>query len=336
MVELINPIICAVDASDADEASTIANQVRPHVGAVKLGLEYFTANGAPGVDYITRLGIPVFLDLKFHDIPNTVAAAMQAIHVYEPTIVTVHASGGRAMMEDAKAAAANGTKVVAVTMLTSLDAGDLSATGVYGSAETQVMRLAELAHVTGLDARTGRPFDSDALTVTDCAFKDNSSNAGGALFQDGDGTLAWRFPMADMEIQNGGSLTVRESQMAVFVNEGKVADVFGPGMYKLTTQTLPVLTYLKNWDKLFNSPFKSDVYFFSTRQQVDQKWGTPQPITIRDADFGAVRLRAFGNYNFRIADPKLFHTEISGTRERYTVSEGGIIVVGKGQKVEIG
>jgi hypothetical protein len=89
--------------------------------------------------------------------------------------------------------------------------------------------------------------------------------------------------MADMEIQNGGSLTVRESQMAVFVNEGKVADVFGPGTYKLTTQTLPVLTYLKNWDKLFESPFKSDVYFFSTRQQVDQKWGTPQPITIRDA-----------------------------------------------------
>ena len=135
------------------------------------------------------------------------------------------------------------------------------------------------------------------------------------------GTLAWRFPMADMEIQNGGSLTVRESQMAVFVNEGKVADVFGPGTYKLTTQTLPVLTYLKNWDKLFESPFKSDVYFFSTRQQIDQKWGTPQPITIRDADFGAVRLRAFGNYNFRIADPRLFHTEISGTRERYTTQE---------------
>ena len=136
-----------------------------------------------------------------------------------------------------------------------------------------------------------------------------------------DGTLAWRFPMADMEIQYGASLTVRESQMAVFVNEGKVADVFGPGMYKLTTQTIPVLTYLKNWDKLFESPFKSDVYFFSTRQQIDQKWGTPQPITIRDKDFGAVRLRAFGNYNFRVADPKLFHTEISGTRERYTTAD---------------
>jgi hypothetical protein len=133
--------------------------------------------------------------------------------------------------------------------------------------------------------------------------------------EEGDGTLAWRFPMAGMEIQNGGQLVVRESQMAVFVNEGKMADVFGPGTHKLTTQTLPVLTYLKNWDKLFESPFKSDVYFFSTRQQIDQKWGTPQPITIRDKDFGAVRLRAFGNYAFRVADPKLFHTEISGTRE---------------------
>jgi len=137
----------------------------------------------------------------------------------------------------------------------------------------------------------------------------------------GDGTLAWRFPMADMEIQNGASLTVRESQMAVFVNEGQVADVFGPGMYKLTTQTLPVLTYLKNWDKLFESPFKSDVYFFSTRQQVDQKWGTPQPISIRDKDFGAVRLRAFGNYAYRVADPKKFHTEISGTRDIYSVQD---------------
>jgi membrane protease subunit (stomatin/prohibitin family) len=137
----------------------------------------------------------------------------------------------------------------------------------------------------------------------------------------GDGVLAWRYPMADFEIQYGGSLTVRESQMAVFVNEGKVADVFGPGMYKLTTQTLPVLTYLKNWDKLFESPFKSDVYFFSTRQQVDQRWGTQQPVTIRDKDFGAVRLRAFGNYAYRIADPKKFHTEISGTRDTYTVAD---------------
>jgi membrane protease subunit (stomatin/prohibitin family) len=139
--------------------------------------------------------------------------------------------------------------------------------------------------------------------------------------EDDEQTLAWRFPMAGMEIQYGASLTVRESQMAVFVNEGQIADVFGPGMYKLTTQTIPVLTYLKNWDKLFESPFKSDVYFFSTRQRIDQRWGTPQPITIRDKDFGAVRLRTFGNYSWHIADPKSFYTKISGTRERYTVTE---------------
>jgi membrane protease subunit (stomatin/prohibitin family) len=137
----------------------------------------------------------------------------------------------------------------------------------------------------------------------------------------GDGVLAWRYPMADNEIQYGASLTVRESQMAIFVNEGKVADVFGPGMYKLTTQTLPLLTYLKNWDKLFQSPFKSDVYFFSTRQQIDQRWGTTQPVTIRDKDFGAVRLRAFGNYTYRVGDPKLFYTEISGTRAECTVAD---------------
>ncbi|MEO6032553.1 MAG: SPFH domain-containing protein [Burkholderiaceae bacterium] len=136
-----------------------------------------------------------------------------------------------------------------------------------------------------------------------------------------DGTLAWRFPMDDREIQHSASLTVRESQLAVFVNEGKVADVFGPGRYVLSTATLPVLTYLNNWDKLFRSPFKSDVYFFSTRQQVDQRWGTTQPVTIRDPEFGAVRLRAFGNYSYRVADAGNFHTEISCTREMYTVAD---------------
>ncbi len=139
--------------------------------------------------------------------------------------------------------------------------------------------------------------------------------------EDADGTLAWRYPMEDFEIQYGASLTVRDSQMAVFVNEGKVADVFGPGMYKLTTQTIPVLTNLKNWDKLFESPFKSDVYFFSTRLQLGRKWGTPQPITLRDKDFGMVRLRAFGMYSYKLADPRKFFTEISGTRAEYTVDE---------------
>ncbi|MEY4763377.1 MAG: hypothetical protein RI907_50 [Pseudomonadota bacterium] len=137
----------------------------------------------------------------------------------------------------------------------------------------------------------------------------------------GDGTLAWRYPIEDNEIQNGATLVVRESQMALFVNEGKVADVFGPGTYTLTTQTLPVLTNLKNWDKLFASPFKADVYFFSTRQLLDQRWGTSQPITLRDKDFGAVRLRAFGNFSVRLVDPKRFHTEVSGTRAVYRVQE---------------
>jgi membrane protease subunit (stomatin/prohibitin family) len=136
-----------------------------------------------------------------------------------------------------------------------------------------------------------------------------------------DGILAYRYPMQDMEIQNGGSLTVRESQMAAFVNEGKVADIFGPGRYTLTTQTLPILTYLQNWDKKFQSPFKSDVYFFSTRIQTDQRWGTATPITIRDKDFGMVRLRGYGIYSWHISDAKAFHTKISGTREIYHVAD---------------
>ena len=136
-----------------------------------------------------------------------------------------------------------------------------------------------------------------------------------------DGVLAWRYPFEDREIQNGATLVVRESQLALFVNEGKVADLFGPGTHRLTTQTLPLLTNLKNWDKLFASPFKSDVYFFSTRQQLDLRWGTSQPVTLRDKDFGAVRLRAFGNYSVRLADPRVFHTEISGTRAAYTVAD---------------
>lgn len=136
-----------------------------------------------------------------------------------------------------------------------------------------------------------------------------------------DGVLTYRFPMQDMEIQNGARLTVRESQMAVFINEGRVADVFGPGQFVLNTQTLPVLTYLMNWDKAFESPFKSDVYFFSTRLQVNQRWGTTNPITIRDKEFGAVRLRGFGIYSYRLTDANKFHIKVSGTRQLYRVEE---------------
>jgi len=136
-----------------------------------------------------------------------------------------------------------------------------------------------------------------------------------------DGILAYRYPMEDMEIQSGAKLTVRDSQMAVFINEGRVADVFAPGLYTLTTQTLPILTYLKNWDKGFQSPFKSDVYYFSLRLQTDQRWGTATPITIRDKEFGAVRVRGYGIYAYKIADPKIFYQKLSGTRDIYQVGD---------------
>ena len=146
-----NPVYLALDLSRLDAAVALAKKVKAHLGGLKLGLEFFCAHGHHGVHEIAHVGLPIFLDLKLHDIPNTVAGAMQAIHVLEPAIVTVHASGGRAMMEDAKAAAANGTKVVGVTMLTSLDERDLERTGVNGCAHEQVMRLAELAEAAGLD-----------------------------------------------------------------------------------------------------------------------------------------------------------------------------------------
>jgi membrane protease subunit (stomatin/prohibitin family) len=136
-----------------------------------------------------------------------------------------------------------------------------------------------------------------------------------------DGILAWRYPMEDMEIQNGGQLTVRESQLAAFVDEGKIADVFGPGLHTLTTRNLPLLTDLMNWNKGFESPFKSDVYFFSTRLQMGQKWGTATPITIREKEFGAVRLRGYGIYSYRVKDPRKFFTEVSGTRDAYYVAD---------------
>ena len=146
-----NPIYLALDVPQLAAAEALARKVKDHVGGLKLGLEFFCAHGHHGVHEIAKIGLPIFLDLKLHDIPNTVAAAMQAIHVLEPAIVTIHASGGRAMMEDAKAAAGEHTKVVGVTLLTSLDESDMAATGIGGSANDQVMRLADLAHSAGLD-----------------------------------------------------------------------------------------------------------------------------------------------------------------------------------------
>jgi len=133
--------------------------------------------------------------------------------------------------------------------------------------------------------------------------------------------LVYRFPMQDREIQTGAKLTVRESQQAVFINEGRLADTFKPGLYTLTTQTLPVLTYLRNWDKAFKSPFKSDVYFFSQREQLDQKWGTAQAITIRDKDYGPMRIRGFGTYSYSIRDVEPFWRRLSGTFASFHVAD---------------
>jgi len=135
------------------------------------------------------------------------------------------------------------------------------------------------------------------------------------------GILSYRYPMRNLEIENGGQLTVSESQMAAFVNEGRIADIFGPGLHTLNTRNLPLLTDLMNWDKAFESPFKSEVYFFSTRLQTDQKWGTATPITIRDKEFGAVRLRCYGIYSYRISDPRVFFNQISGTRDIYLAAD---------------
>jgi orotidine-5'-phosphate decarboxylase len=144
-------IYVALDTPDIDKAKAIATRVRHHVGGIKLGLEFFMANGRHGVLEMHELGLPIFLDLKLHDIPNTVGKAIQALRGLEPAVLTVHASGGRSMLEDAKAAAPSNTKVVAVTMLTSLDENDLRATGVAGSSHDQVLRLTELAMDAGVD-----------------------------------------------------------------------------------------------------------------------------------------------------------------------------------------
>ncbi len=135
------------------------------------------------------------------------------------------------------------------------------------------------------------------------------------------GVLSMRYPVEDQEIQNGAQLTIRDTQLALFVNEGELADLFEPGLHTLTTKTLPVLTSIKHWDKLFQSPFKSDIYFFSTREQIDQHWGTPNPIVVRDKEFGAIPIRAHGTYSYRIRNPKIFFKKISGTRERYMTQE---------------
>lgn len=134
-------------------------------------------------------------------------------------------------------------------------------------------------------------------------------------------TLAWRFPRYQNEIKNGAQLIVRPGQMAVFVREGRIADVFDPGTYELTTENLPLMSTLAGWKHGFNSPFKSEVYFVSTKVLTDMKWGTPNPIMMRDADFGPVRLRAFGIYTLRTIDPRALIRELVGTNGVFNVDE---------------
>ena len=132
-------------------------------------------------------------------------------------------------------------------------------------------------------------------------------------------TMVHRYNRNDKEIMMGAQLTVRESQVAIMVNEGQLADVFGPGRYELKTQNMPILTALKSWKYGFNSPFKAEVYFINTKQFLDQKWGTSNPVMMRDAEFGMVRLRAFGIYSFRVSDPVAFLKEVFGTSALTTV-----------------
>lgn len=148
---MTSPIYVAIDTPDLDRARTLAKAVKRHAGGLKLGLEFFAANGPDGVREIAHFGLPVFLDLKLHDIPNTVAKAVHALRPLEPAVITVHGAGGRSMLEEAKAAAPASTKVVAVTVLTSLDEDDLATIGVDGSPHDQVGRLARLARSAGLD-----------------------------------------------------------------------------------------------------------------------------------------------------------------------------------------
>ena len=141
-------------------------------------------------------------------------------------------------------------------------------------------------------------------------WKDNTGN-----------TMVYRYDRGGKEIMMGAQLTVRESQVAIMVNEGRIADVFQPGRYELSTQNMPVMTLLQSWIYGFNSPFKAEVYFINTRQFLDQTWGTSSPVMMRDSEFGMIRLRAHGAYSFRVADPKVFLKEVFGTAA-YMTTEG--------------
>ena len=133
--------------------------------------------------------------------------------------------------------------------------------------------------------------------------------------------LMWKYEDKDKEIKNGAQLTVRESQQAMLLNEGQLADVFQPGRHKLSTENIPIISRLKGWKYGFESPFKADVYFFNTHQFINNKWGTPAPILLRDPQFGQVRVRAFGSFDIRIADVGLFFKQYAGTYKQLTIFE---------------
>jgi orotidine-5'-phosphate decarboxylase len=186
---MTSPIWVAIDTPDLERAKAVALRVSRHVGGIKLGLEFFCANGRAGIHEMAKLHLPIFLDLKLHDIPNTVAKAVQALSPLNPAILTVHAAGGRAMMEDAKAAAPVGCKVVGVTVLTSLDASDLTTAGVTGTPHDQVLRLAAAAREAGLDgvvcsgnevAAVHRSWPHGFLVVPGVRPADNQTNVFGA------------------------------------------------------------------------------------------------------------------------------------------------------------
>ena len=158
----------------------------------------------------------------------------------------------------------------------------------------------------GIFSAIGSALSSQFIDVIE--WKDSSDN-----------TMVHRYDRNGKEIMMGAQLTVRESQVAIMVNEGKLADVFQPGRYELSTQNMPIMTALQSWKYGFNSPFKAEVYFINTKQFLDQKWGTSNPIMMRDAEFGMVRLRAFGIYSFRVGDPAAFLKEVFGTAAYMTV-----------------
>jgi orotidine-5'-phosphate decarboxylase len=201
----MNPIFVAIDTPSLERAKLLAEQVSANAGGVKLGLEFFSANGPAGVAAILELGLPVFLDLKLHDIPNTVAKAVEALAPLEPTVLTVHAAGGRAMLEAAKAAAPASTKVVAVTVLTSLDSGDLRSIGVPSEPRDQVERLAELAQSAGLD---GIVCSGAEVAATRAAWPDGFFVVPGVRLAGGDVSDQKRVVTPRQALDDGASILV--------------------------------------------------------------------------------------------------------------------------------